>query len=479
MKIIIENKQAKLKRIINEEIVKMHDEQLAEKTRADKEGVQLPSMVDQLASYIEEDSDGIPVSYITFTSLNKLGINPRSEHNTPNGIYTYPLTPEIFAQLKSGTLPYAQDQAYVSLVQPQDRGAIATSNMFDDVEFRSACIKLYSKDGAGELAADNASARSVALDYRMLMHDTGGRNPSWEQVAATKSFMHAQKTASYQLPFGVLWNLTRLAANDNPNRWSAIWRALGYDGALDMGRGIIHNAESTQAVFFARNVVDLIKTFVNKETPKKISARYRVMYIGAAGKIASSAFQRGGLMADFMKYQSWSLGGAWLEENIRERIAEDLEWLHTTRAAVDDYLSYPWLDIIGKQDIDPRTKEGYEKLVRDIADPASAAHKIFWSHEKTLYDVLMTYKARVLALVIMLRDEAKYGRGKDDQSSADLDAINAMHIFINKRLPYMTYEEFKKFLVPIFKFIDDMMLKFPKLTDEWAAAHNSKLKLMH
>jgi len=32
-------------------------------------------------------------------------------------------------------------------------------------------------------------------------------------------------------------------------------------------------------------------------------------------------------------------------------------------------------------------------------------------------------------------------------------------------------------LVPIFKFIDDMMLKFPKLTDEWAAAHNSKLKL--
>jgi hypothetical protein len=155
---------------------RVYTDQLAEKTRADKEGVQLPSVADELATYVEIDSSGIPVNYITFTAINKLGINPRSEYNTPNGIYTYPLTKDILEQLKVGRLPFAQDQPYMSLVQPQDRDAIATSAMGDD-ELQKACIKLYSKSGAGPLVADNEYSQrpGVAKDYRSMMHDTGGQ----------------------------------------------------------------------------------------------------------------------------------------------------------------------------------------------------------------------------------------------------------------------------------------------------------------
>ena len=32
-----------------------------------------------------------PDVYISFTTIDKIGINPRSVYNTPNGIYCYPL----------------------------------------------------------------------------------------------------------------------------------------------------------------------------------------------------------------------------------------------------------------------------------------------------------------------------------------------------------------------------------------------------
>ena len=32
-----------------------------------------------------------PNVYISFTTIDKLGINPNSKFNTPNGIYTYPI----------------------------------------------------------------------------------------------------------------------------------------------------------------------------------------------------------------------------------------------------------------------------------------------------------------------------------------------------------------------------------------------------
>ena len=40
--------------------------------------------------YLEQYKDD-PDVYISFTDISKIGINPRSDFNTPNGIYTYPL----------------------------------------------------------------------------------------------------------------------------------------------------------------------------------------------------------------------------------------------------------------------------------------------------------------------------------------------------------------------------------------------------
>ncbi len=61
-----------------------------------------------------------PKIYITFTGIDKVGINPHSNFNTPNGIYTYPLK-EIwqgFDHTKGHiVVPFAGDSPYVWILE--------------------------------------------------------------------------------------------------------------------------------------------------------------------------------------------------------------------------------------------------------------------------------------------------------------------------------------------------------------------------
>ena len=53
----------------------------------------------------------------------KVGINPLSRYDTPNGIYTYPLTPEMFKTLLDGRIGghrFAQRSPFVALLKPKD-----------------------------------------------------------------------------------------------------------------------------------------------------------------------------------------------------------------------------------------------------------------------------------------------------------------------------------------------------------------------
>ena len=456
---------------------------MAEKTRADKEGVKLPDMIDQLAGYVEEDTSGMPLNYITFTAINKLGVNPRSEYNTPNGIYAYPLTDDIYEQLKSAALPFAQNQPYVSLIQPQDRDAMATSHMHVDAS-RAACIKLYSKSGAGDLISDP----DMSADYIALMRTTGGKDPTWAHMAGSNSFQQAQSTANNKSPFGILWNLTRLAAAENPNRWSAIWRALGYDGALDIGTGTIHNAEKTQAVFFARDVVDLIKTFANKSTPKKIAGRSEVRYRAAAGKIADAAFRPGGGLSAFREYQSWSLIRRWLEEKIRAQIMEDLHLLYTIHAIGPGESNYPWLAMT-KDDIDPRTEEGFDQLAREIADGSSPMHKKFWSHKKTMGNVINTFMGKYRDILQEFRYEAKKEMLQEfeRETKKEVEAGAGVNYTPRERSLADDLERIRgvlqasmpgdfKDIERLLRFADEMISKFPDSAEKWANKLNQTLE---
>lgn len=64
---------------------------------------------------IEQFVSSKPKFFVTMTAVNKIGINPKFSYGNPVGVYCYQLTSEIFNQLKSGTLPFVTDQAYIQV----------------------------------------------------------------------------------------------------------------------------------------------------------------------------------------------------------------------------------------------------------------------------------------------------------------------------------------------------------------------------
>lgn len=64
------------------------------------------------------DIAGTSNIFVSFTTVDKLGINPKSEYNTPLGIYAYPgeyVYKEIGLNKPTYDLPFAGDNKYVNL----------------------------------------------------------------------------------------------------------------------------------------------------------------------------------------------------------------------------------------------------------------------------------------------------------------------------------------------------------------------------
>lgn len=208
------------------------------------------SIYEELKDYLDD-----PNIFLSFTWVDKIGINPSSKYNTPNGIYCYPLKeglkfyrsaidPED-TSLK-GKFPFVSDSQYFWLFRAKSRNLLYLSD-------ESYTKNKYDRD-----------LIKMGLYYEKELKTSNG----------FKDFVSlAEKKASSQSYSGFIWNVTRCAASEwdvtakniRPNRWNFIFRSvLDYSGAVDIeGRSIIHRSEPLQAVFFSKLSIVPIKRVSN------------------------------------------------------------------------------------------------------------------------------------------------------------------------------------------------------------------------
>ena len=449
-----EASKQKTKRMRGESLRDIIKQVIVEKTRADKEGVKLRSQLSKIDGYIAETGDGKPMYYMTFTKLNKVGINPGSKYKTPNGIYTYPLTKDIYELLAAGNLPFAQEQPFVSIIEPEDRGSLAHHDMGEE-EYQQAVLSLYNGEVSRLwLATKKAYNFGITSDIRdasdmdvdaspakMLQAGPGVDLHTYPEIKALIStYKKFTEEAKYKTPFGKLWNITRNFSGENPNIWSALWRALGYDGAVDLGTGTIHPAEPTQAVFFTRDAIEVKETLINKETPDKIRYRERSEYTVNAGIIAFSAFRRDGMFGEFARYKTWKLFSKYLKKALRAQLARDLKLLD--EAGLKD-VKYPWKNAQAVTDIDDirdLEMKGIGRLTKLISDPSSQAHAVFWQHPVVLKEIVFLFRQDFAQL-------ADAGRNVNvDNGPIGLNADDFMEEFTytGKKLGYGEFQEYMK-----------------------------------
>ena len=185
--------------------------------------------------------------FVSFTEINKLGINPRSGWFTPLGIYAYPA------------------EYIVKLVNPK------TENL-TEIPFAGNAphINIFSVQG-NIVDLSQISDSDVEQYYYTLKQwlESFPRNVRRRQIL--KQFAELPKLSSREArvsdsPGGLLWYYTKECCtffndveknNKHLSLWNAIFRKiLGIDGLVDNGLGIIHQSEPTQAVFFNTRCID-------------------------------------------------------------------------------------------------------------------------------------------------------------------------------------------------------------------------------
>lgn len=224
--------------------------------------------------------------YISFTNLDKIGIYPQSNFETPLGIYAYnipkavqkyniifhekELDPNTWFERDYEILrkfPFANTAKYINILKIKDDVKLLNIHNINKEKYNNFISILEEKVGK-EKVSDIINNLS---EYMYLYCDD----------IDTSDVKKALKTYA-----GRLWNIIRFCSvsnlslnvdkrrehlderkkkiyNPDSLAWNKFLRNLGYDGVDDWGRGIIHPNEPQQTVFLSSSAFEVIDRFDN------------------------------------------------------------------------------------------------------------------------------------------------------------------------------------------------------------------------
>lgn len=201
---------------------------------------------------------GIKNCFISFTNIEKLGINPKSKYKTPIGIYCYPSeyvldeTIKGDEELSMTSLPFVGSQQFGNIFSVT--GNIIRIDNFSNDDFNSYFRKL-------QAMVKKRYSRFEGMNKQL------------------RAFLHLSiPNALVKSPGGCFWYVMRetamlLSSHTNSPAslcWTTLFKQIGIDGVVDMGSGIIHGAEPTQAVFFGLRTITNIVRVENKYSSSEV-----------------------------------------------------------------------------------------------------------------------------------------------------------------------------------------------------------------
>lgn len=238
----------------------------ARKNPAQNPKQSINQLIQQELAHTTSTVAGVKNLFVSFTWLEKLGINPHNSHETPYGIYAYPAEYAIaqvgdFASMTD--LPFAGNAPYANTFT-------ATGNIVNLATMSPGAVsKLYgaivnywqtlSKKPQFDAETDVLKYIKKAEREALVADRSGGR--LWYVV-----MMVSRELAAPHLGIDA-----RVA-------WNKIFRAIGVDGVVDYdpstgeGCGIVHSNEPSQAVFFSVAAIGDVKRHLNKYSPSALAA---------------------------------------------------------------------------------------------------------------------------------------------------------------------------------------------------------------
>ena len=248
---------------------------------------------------------GDPNFLVTFSDVNKVGINPKTKFNTPAGIYGWHFTQNTIDGAKKNKL-FASGRDYGHLMKIKDGAKVLwlgddgkTGAVPSREEVNSAIAKKYPafiKDTfpVYEMPDTSKPMGSGAPPIVLMAHEKDSdrvsfRTPQeWledpkhvETLSKVSQREYGGSTESEKL-YDYIQAAAKALENATDKKITiisnGILRALGYDAVIDAdGRGIIHKAEKEQGFFTHRGALDHVATMLNKKYMFRDTTLYKLL----------------------------------------------------------------------------------------------------------------------------------------------------------------------------------------------------------
>lgn len=221
---------------------------------------------------------------ISMTMIDKIGVNPRSIYNTPNGVYFYPA--DYYLELKgkrnAKALPFMDDAPHIQIFKFPEPVLFLDTYTLDDyhrdiTKLTKALDKVpglvdkfkrrFIYNSKLSLWANNLVKKS---GNNYVKDDSVGFAPYFEYLAE-RSVTDANNTSPGGTIWYITWQLCQELSDVLNSRAANIWNwvlreKLGYNTVVDYEQGIIYPDEPTQGVVLQTSGIELIKSISN-QTP--------------------------------------------------------------------------------------------------------------------------------------------------------------------------------------------------------------------
>jgi hypothetical protein len=256
--------------------------------------------LEQLQKYAPHASN----LYVSFTQVDKIGINPMSNYSTPNGIYTYQLDwlLKYFFKYYYNTqelvdVPFSRNAKFAWIIQPTTD--VLVLNTYNNIDEDIRKLRNYFSE-----MSDN--------EFNNII-------------------MKVKENTIIKNKAAQIWNITRILANGNPNRWNYLLReCLGYSIIRDDGLGLIHPAENYQTIFLSIKSFKVVDKIINKRSDAHL--HINSSYKEIENKISASKY-----MNYLRKFEQFN---ELVDQLIKNESIDNLEKIYHELLLLNNYLIY-------------------------------------------------------------------------------------------------------------------------------------------
>lgn len=208
----------------------------------------------QLEKYSDDSS-----YYVSFTDLEKIGLNPVNRYSTPIGVYAYNLK-DLWTDWIAGDRFFGDDRKYVNLIK------LNTDKVLDLANYKNFARDIKKVENIyNERYKSKTGGKSFQEFIRMIE-----KNADLYRFDDDASKIWGITQAVAELEDKIIGKFTKKSTVD----WNKMFRELGYDVIIDKTANI-HILQSSQAVFLIPTSYKLVGRLLNKTYgAKKSSEEY-------------------------------------------------------------------------------------------------------------------------------------------------------------------------------------------------------------